>query len=121
VSTVIRLFLLLEGASYVVASLIHSGLIVDGYQHRSASTAEGVIAVVLLVGLALTWVWPGQTRSIGFAVQAFAMLGTLVGAFTIAIGIGPRSIPDLAYHLTMLAVLAGGLVVASGQTKLAPG
>ena len=32
--------------------------------------------------------------------------------FTIAVGIGPRTIPDLAYHLTILAVLVVGLALA---------
>ena len=43
---------------------------------------------------------------------AVALLGTLVGLFTIAIGIGPQTVPDVAYHLVLLAALAAGLVVA---------
>ena len=68
---------------------------------------------MLLAGLALTWAWPAWTRSIGLIAQALALLGTLVGAFTIAVGIGPRTAPDLAYHAAILAALAGGLVVAA--------
>jgi protein-S-isoprenylcysteine O-methyltransferase Ste14 len=45
------------------------------------------------------------------AAQAFALLGVLVGLFTIAIGVGPRTAPDLAYHAGILVVLAVGLVV----------
>ena len=40
-----------------------------------------------------------------------ALAGTLVGAFTIAIGVGPRTIPDVIYHAFILIVLAAGLVV----------
>ena len=110
----IRLFLLLAGASFAIAALVHFGLLVDGYQHRQASIAERVIAGVLLGGYGLTWIWPARSRLIGLAAQTFALLGTLVGVFTIAIGIGPRTVPDLAYHLTILSALAWGLVVAAG-------
>ena len=109
----IRLFLLLEGASFVVAGLVHAGVLFDGYAHRQASIAESVIGVVLLVGCGLTWVWPARTRPIGLAAQGFALLGTLVGLFTIAVGVGPRTAPDLAYHVAILAALAWGLVVAA--------
>jgi FtsH-binding integral membrane protein len=109
---IIRLFLLVEGASFAAAGLVHRGVLVNGYQHRQATLAESVIAAVLLVGLALTWAWPARTRLIGPVTQAFALLGTLVGAFTIAVGIGPRTAPDITYHVAILIVLAWGLVVA---------
>jgi hypothetical protein len=109
----IRLFLLIEGASFVVAGLVHFGVLLVGYAHQQASVAESSIAVVLLVAFGLTWVWPARTRLIGLAAQAFALLGTLVGAFTIAIGVGPRTAPDIAYHIAILVVLVWGLVVAA--------
>ena len=109
----IRLFLLLEGASFVVAGLVHAGVLVDGYAHREASIAESVIGGVLLVGCGLAWLWPARTRPIGLAAQAFALLGTLVGVFTIAVGVGPRTVPDIAYHAAILAALVWGLVVAA--------
>ncbi len=52
-------------------------------------------------------------REVGLAAQAFALLGTLVGIFTIAIGIGPRTVPDLVYHATIVGVLVWGLTVAA--------
>ena len=110
----IRRFLLLEGASFAVAALVHSGVLVADYAHRQASIAETVIAVVLLGSYVLTWVWPAHTRMLGLAAQTFALLGTLVGVFTIAIGVGPRTLPDIAYHLAILVVLAWGLAVAAG-------
>jgi hypothetical protein len=111
--TTIRLFLLSAGASFLAAGLIHRGVFLTGYAHQQASIAETTIAIVLLVSLGLTWIWPGQTRPIGLVAQAFALLGTLVGVFTIAIGVGPRTAPDIAYHITILAVLTWGLVVAT--------
>ena len=109
----IRLFLLLEGASFVVTGLVHAGVLVDGYAHRQASIAESVIGGVLLVGGGLTWARPARTRPLGLAAQGFALLGTLVGAFTIAVGVGPRTVPDIVYHVAILAALVWGLVVAA--------
>jgi hypothetical protein len=54
-----------------------------------------------------------RVRLIAQVAQTIGLLGTLVGAFTIAIGIGPRSLADIVFHVTMLAVLASGLVVSA--------
>ena len=109
----IRAFLLVEAASFAAASGVHHGLFVSGYQHEQAGIAEGLIAVVLAAGLILTWIGPLPPRSIGLAAQGLALAGTLVGLFTIAIGVGPRTVPDLAYHATIVAVLVWGLVVTA--------
>ncbi|MFN2556638.1 MAG: hypothetical protein ABR592_07155 [Nitriliruptorales bacterium] len=42
------------------------------------------------------------------AAQGFALLGTLVGVFTIVVGVGPRTAPDIVYHFVILAVLMWG-------------
>jgi hypothetical protein len=118
--TTIRLFLLIEGASFLAAGLIHRGALITGYAHQQASIAETTIALVLLVGLGLTWLWPAQTRLIGLVAQTFALLGTLVGVFTIAIGVGPRTAPDIVYHGAILAVLTWGLVVAARASAETP-
>jgi hypothetical protein len=108
----IRFFMLLEAASFVIASIVHGGLLIAGYEHHKARIAEGVIAVVLLMGLAATWLRPAWLRGVGLAAQGFALLGTLVGLFTIAIGVGPRTVPDVIYHVGIVAVLVWGLNVA---------
>jgi hypothetical protein len=112
-SQTIRRFLLLQGVSFVIAASFHSGALVDGYEHREAAIAESIIAVVLLVGFGLTWVWPSRTRLIGIVAQAFALLGTSVGVFVIAIGVGPRTVPDIVYHVAIVVALIWGLVVAA--------
>jgi hypothetical protein len=104
-----RLFLLVEGVSFGLAALVHAGILAHGYEHRQAMIAESVIALVLLAGLGLSRVWPSRLRLIALSVQAFGLLGTLVGVFTIAVGVGPRTIPDIAYHVAILAVLGWGL------------
>ena len=108
----IRVFVLVECIAFFLAALTHFGVLMDGYQHRKAGTAESVIGIVLLAGLALSWIKPTSTRAAGLAVQAFALLGTLVGIFTIAIGIGPRTVPDIVFHCCIVIVLVSGLVTA---------
>jgi hypothetical protein len=108
----IRVFLLCEAATFIVAALSHFGVLVDGYEHRQAGIAESVIALVLLVGVALSWIRPAWTGEAGIAAQGFALLGTLVGLFTIAIGVGPRTGPDVVYHVGVVALLIWGLAVA---------
>jgi hypothetical protein len=113
----IRFLLLAEGASFLLAGLVHFGVLAQGFEHREAGTAETVIGAVLLAGAALAFLRRPWTRTTGVAVQAFALLGTLVGAFTIAVGIGPRTGPDLAYHATILAVLVAGLIFAARSRR----
>jgi hypothetical protein len=108
----IRLFLLLEAAAFVAAASVHFSLVIAGYEHRKAGVAESVIAAVLILGLAMTSLGRTWTRRVGLAAQAFALVSTLIGVFTITIGVGPRTLPDVAYHFAIMAVLIWGLVVA---------
>ncbi len=109
----IRLFLSVEAAAFITAASVHFGLLIHGYEHQKAGTAESVIAAVLVVGLAWAMIRPRSTRVAGLGAQAFALFGTLVGIFTIAIGVGPRTPPDIAYHVGIVLVLVSGLVVAA--------
>jgi hypothetical protein len=109
---VLRLLLLFEASTFVVAAAIHFGALLEGYGHRQAGTAETVTAVVLLAALALTWAPPPWPRRAAVGGQAFATLGVLVGLFTTAVGVGPSTVPDIAYHVGILAVLVVGLAIA---------
>jgi len=51
----VRGFLLLQIAIVLSMVSIHFGLLIGEYGHRSAATAELVIATVLVAGLLLTW------------------------------------------------------------------
>ena len=108
----IRLFMFVETAAFLAAASTHFGLLIGGYEHYKAGTAESVIGIVLLFGLALTWIAPRATRTFGLAAQGFALLGTIVGIFTIAIGVGPRTVADVTCHITIVIVLVSGLIVA---------
>ncbi|HEV7609804.1 MAG TPA: hypothetical protein VGO61_20885 [Steroidobacteraceae bacterium] len=108
----LRFFLAAEVALFALASLVHRGALVSGYEHSKAAIAETVIAAVLLAGLLLSLIRPWSIRAYALLVQGFALLGTLVGVVMIAIGVGPRTAPDLALHAAMLTTLGFGLVVA---------
>jgi hypothetical protein len=115
----IRRFMLFEAAAFIAASIVHSGALIERYAHWEARVAETVIALVLLVGLTWSRLRPDQTRRAGLVAQGFALVGTLVGIFTIVVGVGPRTAPDVVYHLGIVAVLAWGVTIAARAGKRA--
>jgi len=113
----VRLFLILEALGFALAALVHAGVLVDGYQHREATIAESVISAALAIGLAASLAAPGWARGIALGVQAFALIGTGVGLFTIAIGIGPQSAFDLVLHAGFVALLVAGLISVAREPR----
>ena len=107
----VRGFLLLQIAIFLALVSIHFGLLIGGYRHRNAGTAESVIAAVLVAGLLLTWTPPPWSRRAATAAQSFGILGVLAGLFTIALGIGPRTTLDLALNAALLLTLIAGLAI----------
>jgi hypothetical protein len=61
------------------------------------------------------------SRTLGLVCQGFALLGTLVGLFTIAIGIGPRTVLDLVLHSATIALLLTGLVLVTRRQRVTTG
>jgi hypothetical protein len=106
-------FLGVETIAFAAASLVHAGILIDGYQHRQAEIAEGVIAGVLMLGLAVSLVRPRASRAAALGAQGFALLGTLVGITMISIGVGPQSAFDVALHVCFVTLLVAGLVAAA--------
>jgi hypothetical protein len=113
-------FMLFEAVTFIAAALVHAGVLVGGYEHREARIAESVIAVVLLLGSLFAGLRPQWTRAAGLAAQGFALVGTLVGIATIAIGIGPRTTPDVVYHIGIVIVLIFGLAAAARARRITP-
>jgi hypothetical protein len=109
----IRAFLAVEAATFIVAALVHAGILTDADRHEAAATGESVIAIALVIGLALTWMGLTSVATVGILAQGFALFGTLVGILTILAGVGPQSGPDIAYHVAISVVLLVGVVVAS--------
>ena len=110
---VIRAFLAGEAATFILAALIHAGILTNADPHEAAATGESVIAIALLMGLALTWAGLLSVATLGILFQGFALFGTLVGILTIIAGVGPQTLPDIAYHVAISGVLLVGVVVAS--------
>lgn len=106
----LQALLAFEVVLYAIPSLIHRGLLVPGHVHAQAATAETVIAVAFAIALIATWIRPAGLRTAGLIAQIFALLGTLVGAAMIAIGVGPRTTIDIGIHIVMLATLIVGLI-----------
>ncbi len=106
-------YLLLEALAFFAAALVHAGHLVPGYEHRAARIAETVLGLALLAGLVIGLLRPALTRAVGLAAQGFGLVGTVVGIFTIVVGIGPQSTADLIYHLAMVALLGWGLATAA--------
>jgi hypothetical protein len=108
----LKLIVAFQVLLFGAASFVHAGILATGYEHSRAATAEGVIAMVLLLGLILSFVRSLPARALLLSVQIFAFIGTLVGAFTIAIGVGPQTTGDIAFHGLLLILLVTGLVTA---------
>jgi cation transport ATPase len=106
---IIRLILALAATVFGIASLIHGGAIISGYEHANAEIAESVIAAVLIIAVLGTWIWPQAIRGIALTALGFAVLGTLAGIAAIIIGIGPQSTPDIVFHSLMIIGLLAGL------------
>lgn len=118
-TTLVRAFLVAETAIFESAALIHAGVLMSGYEHRGARTAESVIALVLLVGLVGSVIAPQSSRGIGLGAQVLALVGTCVGIFTIVIGVGPRTALDLTIHGVMVILLVTGLALVARQQSIA--
>lgn len=108
----VTLLLVAEFALFALASLAHAGILLTGFEHERAAIAESVIAAVLATGLAVSRLHGTAARRAAITAQAFALLGTIVGAIMIAIGIGPQTPADIALHAVMLAMLVYGLFAA---------
>ena len=103
------MLLVLEAAAFALAALVHFGVLATGFEDQAAGTAESIIGIVLIAGAGIATAQPGWTRPIAIAVQGFALLGSLIG-LTLAITVGPTTIPDLVFHAGIVIVLAWGLV-----------
>jgi len=120
-STLGRSLLILQVVVFAGAALMHAGILLHGHQHNAARNAETIIAIVLLVGLVSTILAPESSRAIALIVQGFALLGTIVGLFTIAVGIGPRTTIDLMLHGGMIVLLVTGLIVVGRRRRVSAG
>lgn len=118
--TSLRMLPLVQAVLFAAASLVHAGVLLGGYEHSHAATAEGIIAVVLLASVVGSLVWPGSIRTLTLAAQGFALVGTLVGVFTMTVGVGPQTTADYVLHALLLALLVAGLAIAWLHPEIRP-
>ncbi|GLR56717.1 hypothetical protein [Rhizobium indigoferae] len=116
----IAILFLIETCLYAVASLTHAGFVLEGHEHRQAMIAEAVISAVLLLGLISLNLDRPWSRMAAISAQSFALLGTLVGAFTIAVGVGPRTTLDYITHAVMILLLVTSLAWLARNRNASP-
>jgi hypothetical protein len=108
----IAALMIVEAATLAVASALHLSGSVDGrsapFDPDRAGVAEAIIGAVLVAAAFVMFRAPARARTVGIAATGFAIAGFLLGLSFTARG---GHLPDVAYHLTMLPVLIGGLIV----------
>jgi peptidoglycan/LPS O-acetylase OafA/YrhL len=108
----LRWFIVVAALSLLVASLIHFGFLISGYEDEGAALPEAVIGSVMLVGLVLSWSAPPWGRRAAVAALAFGLAGSLLGLVLVIAGIGPTTTPDVVYHVSLVTTLIVGLALA---------
>jgi hypothetical protein len=116
----LAILFLIEICLYATASLTHAGFVLEGHEHRQAMIAEAVISAVLLLGLISLNLDRPWSRMAAISAQSFALLGTLVGAFTIAVGVGPQTTLDYITHAVMILLLVTGLAWQARNRNASP-
>jgi hypothetical protein len=106
-----RAFLFAEALAFTVAALIHAGLPAEEYGHPDAIIFESVLAGILFLGYSLSLYDQSWTRRIGIAVQGIALLGTVIGRFSIIAGARPTIVFDLVFYRAITFILLWGLTV----------
>jgi hypothetical protein len=113
--TVIRriaALMIVEAATLAVASALHLSGSVQGrsapFDPDRAGVAEAIIGAVLVAAAFVMFRAPAWARTVGIAATGLAIAGFLLGLSFTARG---GHLPDVAYHLTILPVLIGGLIV----------
>jgi hypothetical protein len=119
----VAVLMLFEAASLAVASALHLSGQVHGrsapFDADHAGVAEAIIGVVLGAAAVIMIRAPRRARTVGIAATGFAIAGFLVGLSMTASG---GDLPDIAYHLTVLPLLVGGLLLlirAGGSSRSA--
>ena len=107
----LRWLMAVAAVSLLVAAALHAGLIIPGPFNDAAMYETGV-ASVLIVGLALTFIGPAWARWGGLAASVLALAGASVGLYMALRGLGPNTVPDIVYHVALLALLLVGIAVA---------
>lgn len=107
----LRWIMAVAALSLLVAAALHAGLVIPG-PFNDASMYETGVASVLIVGLGLTFIGPAWARWGGLAATVLALAGTSIGLYVALRGLGPNTVPDIVYHVALIALLLVGIAVA---------
>jgi len=111
----LRRLMAIEAAAFAAAALVHSGVIIDGFEDPAAATAESIIGLVLVGGAMLAWSRATWTRGIAISAQGFALAGSIIGLY-LNVAVRRGTVPDLMFHAGIVITLVIGLVLAVRAT-----
>ena len=107
----LRRIMAVAAISLLVAAALHAGFVVPGPFDDAAMYETGV-AVVLLIGLGLSFVGPRWARWGGLAATMLALVGASIGLYMAIRGLAPNAVADIVYHVVLIALLLVGIAVA---------
>jgi hypothetical protein len=115
---VIAWLMALAAVTFGIASALHfdiritiGSLVIQGESFRGAAIPEAVIGIIVAAG-DIAWISRTHAGAIlALCATVFAILGVLLGLYEITRGGTVRTIADLVYHVSVLALL---LVVLYG-------
>lgn len=116
----IGVLMIVATASFALASIIHFGVSIplgvttvhDPF--AGAKVPEAIIAAVLAAGTVLFLTRAPAARPVALITTAFAFVGTVLGLhFTL----GSGRTGDIAYHLTVLTLLAVILILLAVRRR----
>jgi len=109
-----------EAATLAVMSTLHLTAVIHAgskpFKADDAGIAEAIICLVLIGGAAALLLAARRGRQVALGMSGFAVFGFIVG---LTITVQGGGVLDVAYHATMLPVLAGTavLLARNGATK----
>lgn len=127
IATAIGALMAFDAVTFLIAASLHlNARIPLGFAEITgkwvprAAIPEAIIGLVLALGASIVLLAPVRAWAVAVASHAFALVGVGTGLFTIAVGVGPRTVPDIAYHLGVLAPLGAGLALLfTGKARAA--
>ncbi|HYZ00041.1 MAG TPA: hypothetical protein VFA92_00970 [Candidatus Binatia bacterium] len=106
---VIGVLLTVGAVTLGLASAIHFGVpLIVRDPFAGAAIPEAILAVVLAVGAASVWSRIGAAWGVAIATTLFGLAGVGFG-FSLTVGSGRTG--DIAYHASLLAVLAAAALL----------
>ena len=107
----LRWIMAVAAFSLLVAAALHAGLVIPGPFNDAAMYETGV-ATVLIVGLALTFIGRPWAPWGGLVANVLALAGASIGLYIALRGFGPNTVPDIVYHVALIALLLVGIADA---------